>query len=483
MSVPPNPSPASLAEKVMTLVWRRPPETLGERTRRRVVIHLIPWLFFLYILAYLDRANVSVAKLGMEKRIHNGGLGFDNEIIGFGMGVFFWGYILLEIPSTVSVLRWGAKWVFVRILILWGLCCTLIGFIGTPWGDTLFGWMPLVDENPHVSQFYILRFMLGFFEGGFFPSVIVYLTLWFRPEDRAKAIATFMAAIPLSLALGSPLSGLMLDLHWLDLPGWRWIFLLQGIAPVLAGIATPFFLPDRPDKAKWLPPEERAWLEGELARAAPGQHHGHFAWWNQAGMVLLLTLYYFGMNVSSYGLSTFMPSIVKHHTGYGDMACTLLTGFAHFLAFLGMLFNGWHSDRKQERFWHAAVPLICQSAALVLAALTHNVAVVGLVVLLCVVGPFMQAHLPAFWPIPSLLLGTVAAASATGFINMLGNLGGYLGPSMVGKEAEVQASFNGALWRLAPFPLMSAGCIVLAWWLRRRKADTNPRPPGPEGPG
>jgi MFS transporter, ACS family, tartrate transporter len=476
MSAPPNPPPASLAEKVMTLVWRRPPQTLGERTRRRVVIHLIPWLFFLYILAYLDRVNVSVAKFGMEKAVSDGGLGFDNKIIGLGAGIFFWGYCLLEIPSTVSVLRWGARWVFVRILILWGLCCTLIGLIGMPLGDTLFGWLPQVHDNPHISQFYILRFMLGFFEGGFFPSVIVYLTLWFRPEDRAKAIATFMAAIPLSLALGSPLSGLMLDLNWLNLPGWRWIFLLQGIAPVLAGFVTPFFLPDRPAKATWLPPEEREWLEAELVRADAGQEHNHFAWRNQIGMVLLLTLFYFGMNVSSYGLSSFMPSIVKqHHPGYSDWYCTLLTGIAHFLAFLGMLINGWHSDRKQERFWHAAVPLVCQSVAILLAALMHDYGLVGILVLLFLVGPFMQAHLPAFWPIPSMLLGTVAAASATGFINMIGNLGGFLGPYMVGSAADVEASYSGALLRLAPFPLLSAGCIVLAWWLRRRKAENESR--------
>jgi ACS family tartrate transporter-like MFS transporter len=448
--------------------------SLAVRTRWRVMVRLIPWLFFLYIIAYLDRVNVSVAKLGMELPRDEGGLtgglGFSNKVIGYGAGIFFWGYWLLEIPSTLSVLRWGARWVFVRILVLWGLCCTLTGAIGTELGDSLFGWMPLVHENPHVSQFYILRFLLGFFEGGFFPSVILYLTLWFRPEDRAKAIATFMAAIPLSQAFGSPLSGLILEyIHWGGIQGWRWIFILQGVAPILAGLATPFLLPDRPEQAAWLPTEERAWLLGELAREEQTrqQRQGHFAWLNQAGIVLLLTIFYFGMNVSSYGLSNFLPAIVKHQTGLSDWNCTLLTGLAHFLAFLAMLFNGWHSDRHQERIWHCALPLACQSAALFLAALTHDVAVWGVIVLICVVGPFMQAHLPAFWPIPSLFLGSTAAASAIGFINMFGNLGGFCGPAMVGEVADGPASFGGALLRLAPFPLLSVCCILIVGWLRR----------------
>ncbi len=250
-------------ERLLSLFWRKPPNSLAERTRRRVSLHLIPYLFFLYILAYLDRVNVSVAQLdmiepplqgsltsavgllaspqgqgsflaiggflaGRADPLGVGGLGFDSAIIGFGAGIFFWGYWILEIPSTVSVVRWGARWVFVRILILWGLCAALIGAIGTPFGAALFAWLPHLSEHsamPGLSaaaqfinrlhdspicQFYFFRIMLGFFEGGFFPSVIVYLSHWFRSEDRAKAIAAFMAAIPLSSVLGSPLSGLIL---------------------------------------------------------------------------------------------------------------------------------------------------------------------------------------------------------------------------------------------------------------------------------
>src|SRR5262249_47182875 len=242
-------SPSGFADRLTALLWRKPAETLPERTRRRVVVHLIPWLFFLYILAYLDRANISVAKFGMQKPPDEGGLGFTEGMIGFGFGIFFWGYWILEVPSTVSVVRWGARWVFVRILIFWGISSALMAPIGTPfdswlcgwrphlsehtaWGNvtdnalqTVFGWIPrlfkasyevrpvsgtahFLNELPAsaLNQFYFFRFMLGFFEGGFFPSVIVYLSLWFRAQDRAKAIATFMAANPVSLILGNPLS-------------------------------------------------------------------------------------------------------------------------------------------------------------------------------------------------------------------------------------------------------------------------------------
>src|SRR5205085_6174643 len=190
----------------------------------------IPFLFGLYILAYLDRVNVSVAGLGMGRSPSEEGLGLTPKILGFGAGIFFWGYWILEIPSTLSVLRWGARWVFVRILVLWGLACALLGTIGTPWADAAFGWLPTFHPDPAVNQFYCLRFLLGFFEGGFFPSVILYLSLWFPPRDRARAIAVFMAAIPASSLLGAPVSGLMLRMDAFGVVGWRWIFILQGIA-------------------------------------------------------------------------------------------------------------------------------------------------------------------------------------------------------------------------------------------------------------
>jgi ACS family tartrate transporter-like MFS transporter len=509
--------------RLLSFIWRKPADSVAERTRRRVTLHLIPYLFFLYILAYLDRVNVSVAQLGMVEPplqasvasaaallaspqgfgwllgipgflagrsavLNVGGLGFDPKIIGFGAGIFFWGYWILEIPSTVSVVHWGARWVFVRILILWGLCATVVGAIGTPFGASLFAWLPHLPEDAPLqvvsgtarfvnglrdhptSQFYFFRFMLGLFEGGFFPSVIVYLSHWFRTEDRAKAIAAFMSAIPLSNILGSPLSGFILrHVDWLGLPGWRWIFILEGIPPILAGFATLFFLPDRPAKAKWLPAEERDWLVGELDREHKAkQGQGHWAWVHHLGMVLLLTMVYFLLNVSSYGLSMFMPAIIKSQSGVSNEVASYLAALPYVMAFLAMWINGWHSDRTGERIWHVAVPLMLSSLGIWLASALDGIGWLSVLVMIFGVGTFMYAHLPAFWPIPTMFLGATVAASAIGFINMMGNLGGYFGPNFVGGSATGQVSFAPALRFLALAPLVSAAIIVILAYVRRK---------------
>lgn len=504
--------PHQLGGRLLSMFWRKPADSLAERTRRRVTLHLIPYLFFLYILAYLDRVNVSVAQFGMEKPADQGGMGFDDAIFGFGAGLFFWGYWILEIPSTVSIVRWGARWVFVRILILWGLCAALVGAIGTPFVSTLFAWLPQIPEHAPLLdsidagfnhlfgwlvfsvgatgpvevasgmarfvnglhdtpayQFYFFRFMLGFFEGGFFPSVIFYLSYWFRDKDRAKAIAGFMAAIPLSSMLGVPASGLLLEVNWLNLPGWRWILILEGVAPILAGFATLFFLPDRPQHAKWLPAEERDWLMAELDREHQAkQGHGFGALRQHVGLVLLLTCVYFGLNFSSYGLSMFLPKIIKAQAGTSSQVASFLASLPYAMAFLGMLINGRHSDRTGERVWHVAVPLALLSLAIWLAAALDGVPVLPVLVMIFGVGTFWYAHLPAFWPIPTMYLGATAAASAIGFINMIGNLGGFFGPKVVGDLAVDKASFAQALRIIAIGPLLSAVIIVILGYTRRK---------------
>jgi MFS transporter, ACS family, tartrate transporter len=492
MTHPEPVTPRPWSDRLLDFVWRTPAATVAERTRRRVTLHLIPFLFFLYILAYLDRVNVSVAQLGMELPPEEGGLGFSRDVAGFGAGIFFWGYWILEIPSTVSVIRWGARWVFARVLVLWGVCAALAGLIGTPAAEWTFGWLPHVSTGGPVSgatahfinglrdtpayQFYFLRFMLGFFEGGFFPCVIVYLSHWFRPQDRAKAIAGFMAAIPLSSMIGLPFSGLLLHLDWFGLPGWRWIFILEGVAPVLAGFATLFFLPDRPDKAEWLAPDERAWLTAELeAEQRSKQGHGHWAWVHHLGLVLLLTAVYFCQNLTSYGLSMFMPAIIKSQSGLSDTWSSLLASLPYFVALGGMLLNGRHSDRTGERPKHVAVPMAMLGLGVLAAALLDGVPVLPVLVMILGVGTFMYAHLPAFWPIPTSFLGATAAASAIGFINMVGNLGGSVGPMMVGSLSSGQTSFAPALFRLAPWPIAGAAIILIVGYTRRR-ADVHLAP-------
>jgi sugar phosphate permease len=507
-------SPSRLDDWFISKIWWKPAADLGERTRRRVTVHLIPYLFFLYILAYLDRANVAVAALGMKAGASEGGLGFNESIIGFGAGIFFWGYWILEIPSTISVVKWGARYVFVRILILWGLCCMLLGIIGTPWASAMFRWMPdlpvdapwmqTVDAMGDLAlgwlyrlmgyqgawqplaglatfsnqldtsaeyQFYFFRFMLGFFEGGFFPSVIVYLSIWFRAQDRAKAIAVFMAAIPLSNVLGLPLSGLLLGINWFDMAGWRWIFILEGFVPVLAGFVTLFMLPDGPHKAEWLPDDERKFLQAELeAEASSKKGHGHWEWVHHIGVVLLLTLFYFCINVTSYGLQMFMPAIIKTQLknvipGTSDLLASCVASLPYFLALIGMLLSGYSSDRTRERILHVGTPLCLLGCGLCVCYGVDGLWLWPVFVMIFLVGSFLYAHLPPFWPIPSMFLGATAAASAVGFINMIGNLGGTVGPTLVGKLAKEQtaqgaASFaSGLLW-LAPWPIAAAIVIV-----------------------
>ena len=476
-------------DRLMRIIWRKPAADTAERARRRTTVHLLPFLFFLYILAYLDRINVSVASLQMTKPLEEGGLGFSSKTIGLGIGMFFWTYWILEIPSSISVVKWGARWVFVRILILWGICAAMAGLIGLPIASKIFGFWPLLPtdwpllgvpfewlnslRDNATHQFFLLRLLLGFFEGGFFPSVVVYLSLWFRPQDRAKAMSCFMIAMPLATALGSPISGLLLNANWFGLMGWRWVFIIQGILPILAGIATIFLLHGKPKDSAWLPQDERDWLERELRR----EHelltaNRHRTLVHHLGIVALLTVVYFGQNVAAYGLNSFMPAIIKSHSGLSDTMASILASVPYFLCFLAMLFNSWHSDKTNERPWHVFVPLMLLGCGLIVSSLLDHFSWAVLLIMIFWIGPFIYAHMPAFWSIPTMYLGSTAAASAIGFINMIGNLGSSVGPYLVGEARTTDASFAVGLLRLAPWPIMSA-IVIAVIALTRRRAPPN----------
>jgi ACS family tartrate transporter-like MFS transporter len=370
----------------------------------------------------------------------------------------------------------------------------LMGFLGMPLLSTLFGWLPHLPESAVAaesrswlgsfawhwnrlatdpeSQFYALRLALGFFEGGFFPTVVMYLSIWFKTEHRAKAMASFMAAMPLSNALGVPLSQWISDhVHWYGLAGWRWIFIIEGIAPIVAGVGVLFCLPDRPERAIWLADDERDWLLGELNaehRSRAAREQG--AWQQHIGLVALLTGLYFCQNLFIYGTVFFMPSIVQSLVGASATSAAWISALVFVMSFLGMQFNGWHSDRKHERFWHVAVPMIGVGAGFLFASCFYQVPYVAPAVLLTLIGFCLYAHLPAFWPIPTMFLGSIAAASAIGFINMIGNLGGSVGPVIIG-EAAKNKDFATGLWRIAPFPFICAAVILIVARLRKRTTE------------
>ncbi|HWW77636.1 MAG TPA: MFS transporter, partial [Pyrinomonadaceae bacterium] len=248
-------------------------EAVAERARRRITRRLMPFLVCLFVVAFLDRVNVGYAALEMSKE-----MGFDAAVLGFGAGVFFLGYFLLEIPGTLLVENWSARLWLARIIISWGLLAALTGFIR------------------NATHFYVARFLLGMAEAGFFPGVIVYLSHWFRPRDRAKAVAMFMAAIPVSNIFGAPVSGLILGVNWLGLAGWRWVFILEGLPALLLGVVTIFYLTDRPRDARWLGEDERAWITGELEREKEARRAGRrFGVWEalRHRNVALLALAYF----------------------------------------------------------------------------------------------------------------------------------------------------------------------------------------------
>jgi ACS family tartrate transporter-like MFS transporter len=410
--------------------------TVEYRARRRIALHILPFLWLLYVVAFLDRVNVAYAALEMSHDLQ-----FSDRVFGFGAGIFFVGYVLLEIPGALIVERWSARKWMARIMVSWGIITVFVGFVHTS------------------RQFYGVRFLLGIAEAGFFPGVIVYLTHWFCRRDLAKAVALFMAALPLANVLGSPLAGVILQVHWYGLEGWRWLFILEGIPAVILGVVTFFYLTDRPSDAVWLPPEERDWIIGELKREHKEKSTVHPYTRAQALRVLLLTFIFFLGTTGYYGFNIWFPTILKRASGFSVGTVTLLAALPYLAALFAMLLNSWHSDRTQERRWHAAALLFVGSAALALLVVSgaHIWVQLGFFTLLAIC---VHAYQPCFWALPTMTLGESAAAASIGLINSLGNLGGFVGPYIVGYLVTKTGSFNlGLVWLMAS--LFGAGILVL----------------------
>jgi len=407
----------------------------------------MPYLFFLYIIAYLDRANVGYAKLQM-----NNALGFTEAVFGFGAGVFFIGYFILEIPGSILVEKWTARGWIARIMISWGMIAILMGFIQTK------------------NQFYLLRFLLGAAEAGFFPGIIVYLSHWFRYQDRAKVLALFMAAQPVSLFIGSPISGLLLRVHWFGVPGWRWLFIIEGLPAIVFGFVTIFYLTDWPHQAGWLPDDERVWLTSELEREKQAKQGAHPLGILQAFRhreVILLTLAYVCINATVYGFTFWLPTIIKKYSASSDLVVSLLSAPVFAAGIVSILVVGWSSDRTKERRWHAAVCMIIASVGLFLAVTAKDhLAVAVAMFSFAAVG--LYGYLPGFWALPTSFLSGTAAAASIGLINSVGNLGGFVGPYVVGFLTKGDSYFASVLYLSAS--ALVAACLVLS--LRATRSET-----------
>lgn len=412
---------------------------VARRARSRIARRLIPYLFVLYIIAFLDRVNVGFAALQMT-----GDLGFTPEVYGFGAGIFFIGYFFFEIPGTVLVETWSARKWIARIMISWGIVAVAMGFIET------------------ATQFYWLRFLLGAAEAGFFPGILVYLSHWFRQEDRAKAIALFMSAVPVATIIGAPISGLLLEVEWRGYAGWRWMFILEGLPAVVFGVVTIFYLTDRPEQAKWLREDERGWIVNELARErATKLAQGHVSIWQAIRQrdVMLLALAYFGMVCGLYGFNFWLPTIVKQLSGLSNFVSILITAIPYCVGLAAMLIIGWSSDRSGERRWHTAAPMLIGGIGLLAGALMQDF-VVAAIALFCVGAIGIFGHFPGFWATTYARYTGVAAAAAIALINSLGNLGGFAGPYVIGYLNEASGSFVGGILYLSVCAVIAAGCIL-----------------------
>jgi ACS family tartrate transporter-like MFS transporter len=405
----------------------------------------MPFLLLLYIVAYLDRINVGFAALQMKQQ-----LGFSDKVYGLGAGIFFLGYFLFQLPSNLILHRVGpTRWI-AFLMILWGCISSAMMLVST------------------ANMFYALRFLLGAAEAGFFPGVILYLRNWFPPDARARSVALFMTAGPISGVLGGPISGALLNLdRWHGLAGWQWLFALEGIPAVVLGFIAYLYLVDRPEDAPWLSGEQRSWLRETLRAENPSRdadlRSRLSAFRNPR--IWLLAAVYCSLNTASYGMSLWLPTVFHRISNLGNLALGFLTTIPYLAAMALMILNGAHSDRTGERRWHVAAPAIVASVALALAGQSFSPILVVFFFTIAFAG--VQAMSGPFWAIPSGLLSSASAAAGIALVNSVGNLGSGLGPYLIGWIRTTTGSFAAGLLVVATI-LCLGGVLIALLPLARR---------------
>jgi len=423
-------------------------EAVEVRTIAKVSKRLVPFLIVCYFIAYLDRVNVSFAALTM-----NQDLGLSQTAFGFGAGVFFLSYFIFEVPSNLLLERFGARKWIARIMLSWGILSGAMAFIPAIGRATGLG---------NESSFYLIRVLLGAAEAGFFPGIIFYLTLWFPAVYRARIVGYFMAAIPLSTVIGAPVSGMLLYLHGgLGLAGWQWLFIIEAVPSIILSVVVFFYLTDRPVDAMWLAADERTWLAGRLEqeqrqRRAVQDYSVLQALVNPR--VLGLSLVYFGLVAMNYGLSFFLPQIVKAF-GLSTFLTTVVSATPYVVGTISMVWWGRRSDHKVERKFHSVLPLLVAAAGIAVSTALDDPTLK--MIAFCVAGFGIFAALPVFWTLPTAFLSGAAAACGIAVINSIGNLAGFAGPFAMGWIKDHSGSYAGGLLLLAALGVIATGIVLM----------------------
>lgn len=427
----------------MAIDTSEPSNGFEKATYAKVTWRLLPFLFLCYVLAYLDRVNVGFAKLQMQSD-----LGFSDTVYGLGAGIFFIGYFLFEVPSNLLLQRVGAKLWIARIMILWGLISASMMFIESE------------------TAFYVMRFLLGVAEAGFFPGIILYLTYWYTRAHRARMVAIFMTAIALAGVFGGPVSGWIMQVMGgvAGLANWQWLYLIEGLPSVIVGVLVLLLLDNGPQQARWLSDAEKALLKQRLAeeeqiKRAEGHANHHFADAFRSAKVWFLCVVYFGLIMGLYGVSFWLPQIIKDTITQDTWRIGFISAIPWAIAAMTMVVNGRHSDRTGERRWHIAAPALIGAVAFAASGLPGLSGWMCLGFLVFATAGTMAA-LSTFWSLPTAMLSGTAAAAGIAWINSIGNLAGYVSPYIVGKVRDATHNMTLALLALAVSMLLAAVVLI-----------------------
>jgi MFS transporter, ACS family, tartrate transporter len=410
---------------------------LETSTIRAISWRLIPFLVLAYFLSYLDRVNLGFAALTMNKELN-----FSPTVFSWGAGIFFIGYFLFEVPSNLALEKFGASRWIARIMITWGIISALMAVVSGVW------------------SFYGVRFLLGVAEAGFFPGIILYLTYWYPAEYRARFLAAFAIAVPVSTVIGAPVSGMLLGLDGaMGLQGWQWLFIIEGVPSVLLGIVTWFYLTDRPEKADWLSAEQKVWLAAKLENEVAAKQAATHLTLGQAlssPKVIALSLVYFGFVAALYGMQFWLPTIVKAF-GFSNAQTGFVIAVPYLFGTIAMILWAQHSDATRERVMHVGAPLLLTGIALGVCGYVSDPMTTMVVLTVAAIGVFCTFGV--FWTLPTAWLSGTAAAGAIALINSIGNLAGFAGPYLIGWVKETTGSTSTGLLVLAVLPLLG-GLLV-----------------------